>query len=63
MRKQLEELYIPFWLYSNNVSHLPVVADFTLYIPFWLYSNEENEQYVKDALIFTFHSGYILMQS
>ena len=32
-------LYIPFWLYSNQVQNVVIVLTIPLYIPFWLYSN------------------------
>ena len=54
-----QELYIPFWIYSN--SSIASTKDTTalLYIPFWIYSNVYKRSGYRWLCCFTFHSGYI----
>ena len=56
-----KKLYIPFWLYSNGGVWKDAESVFRLYIPFWLYSNSLYIVSLIDTIIFTFHSGYILI--
>ena len=56
-------LYIPFWLYSNTVRYRFDCSRCGLYIPFWLYSNKNPKTFIKYTTVFTFHSGYIPMET
>ena len=56
------QLYIPFWIYSNEVQCETPGAIGNLYIPFWIYSNLSWSVELQKLLHFTFHSGYIPME-
>ena len=56
-------LYIPFWLYSNWCNRRTAWKISDLYIPFWLYSNARFGTEEILFIVFTFHSGYILILS
>ena len=58
-----KHLYIPFWLYSNKKLKAVLLEENALYIPFWLYSNVTFVYNFKSPLFFTFHSGYIPINS
>ena len=63
LKAALSALYIPFWLYSNTSCSCIFSIKYLLYIPFWLYSNPCLWDWKAVHTDFTFHSGYIPMQS
>ena len=54
-------LYIPIWLYSNNITQIKRTLEKSLYIPIWLYSNLFLSCLYSYYAFFTFQSGYIQM--
>ena len=62
--RHVKNLYIPFWIYSNYYKISLYYIKLPLYIPFWIYSNMYSCNVSFFLFInFTFHSGYILIQT
>ena len=58
----IQDLYIPFWLYSTSNHYPHWDKQYILYIPFWLYSTGNAYANSETVFFFTFHSGYIPLQ-
>ena len=56
-----KQLYIPIWLYSNEIREKAFLINLILYIPIWLYSNTHLGGMWTKMDNFTFQSGYIQM--